>query len=37
MNDVWIGFATTKTLPSVFDALNFNSRVADKLGISKSS
>lgn len=26
-NDVWVGFAKTDELPSVFEALNFNSRV----------
>lgn len=33
-NDVWVGFAKTEDLASVFEALNFNSRVVEKIGIS---
>ena len=36
-NDVWIGFVKTEELPSVYEALNFNSRVAEKIGISSVS
>lgn len=35
-NDVWIGFVESKDLEIAFEALNFNSRVAEKLGISNS-
>lgn len=33
-NDVWIGFVESKDLQVAFEAMNFNSRVAEKLGIT---
>lgn len=35
-NDVWIGFVESKDLQVAFEAMNFNSRVAEKLGITSS-